>query len=804
MDKQKTTKVIVRIIWLGTLLGVFTLGLIFTLISRGKLGYIPPFDELENPKTNLATEIYSADGNLLGKYYNENRTIVQFEDLSPNVVNALLATEDIRFYSHTGIDFRALSRVAVKSILLGQSAGGGSTISQQLAKNLYRMREKDIVNSHSKIAGKFSTVIMKFQEWVTAAKLERNYTKDEIMVMYLNTVSFGHNAFGIKSAAYTFFGKTPDSLSIDEAAILVGLLKAPTKYSPILNPENAVYRRNTVYNQIKRYQKNLHKITGWNIKPKTYFDSLKNEPIKISYHKQTHNEGLATYFREYLRTYINSTEPQRENYPDWNIQQFIDDSIKWIKDPLYGWCNKNLKPNGDPYNIYRDGLKIYTTINSKMQEYAENAVSMHLGKDDNPLQEAFEKQLKYFRNPPFANKLGKKDIDKIITRSMRRSERWHVMQKNGASETKILKAFKKPIRMSVFSWKGDIDTTMSPIDSVLYYKKFLRAGFVSIEPETGNVRAYVGGINYNHFKFDHVMVSRRQVGSTFKPFVYTLAMMPGGYSPCYKIQNIPYTIQVWSNGKKKDYTPTFSKSSFDDKMISLKMGLALSLNQISSWVIKQYGPEAVIKVARSMGVESPLPPVYSLCVGAAEVKLVEMVSAYCTYANKGVHVSPVLVTKIEDRYGNVLSTFTTHKNQAIDENTAYRVIELMRGVVQFGTSVRMRTTYKLTNDIAGKTGTTNDNSDGWFIGVTPHLVSGAWVGGEERSIRFSSTALGQGANMSLPIVALFLQQVYSDPSLPYKTTDVFQKPAISDGVVSDCNDFHDESDNNSNNYNIDF
>ncbi len=804
MDKQKTTKIIVRIIWIGTLLGVFTIGLILTLISSGKLGYIPPFDELENPKTNLATEIYSSDGVILGKYYNENRTIVQFEDLSPNVVNALLATEDIRFYSHSGIDFRALSRVLVKSLLLGQSAGGGSTISQQLAKNLYRMREKEIVHSRSKIGEKFSMVIQKFQEWVTAAKLERNYTKDEIMVMYLNTVTFGHNAYGIKSAANTFFGKSPDSLSIDQAAILVGLLKAPTKYSPILNPDNAFRRRNTVYAQIERYQRRLHRLTGWKIKPKSYFDSLEKLPIKVDYHKQSHNEGLATYFREFLRTYLTAHKPQRKNYPSWNYQKFIDDSTNWVRDPLYGWCNKNLKPNGEPYNIYRDGLNIYTTINSRMQRYAENAVAMHLGKGKEPLQVAFEKQMRYFRNPPFANNVSKKDVEKILKRSMLRSERWHVMRNEGVSEKKIKQSFFKPVKMTVFSWKGDIDTVMTPFDSIMYYKKFLRAGFVSIEPETGNVRAYVGGIDFNYFKFDHVMVSRRQVGSTFKPFVYTLAMMPGGYSPCYKVQNIPYTIQVWNNGKKKDYTPKFSKSRFDDQMISLKMGLALSLNQISAWVIKQYGPEAVIKVARSMGIESPLPVVYSLCVGAAEVKLEEMVSAYCTFANKGVHVSPIFVTKIEDRYGNVLASFTPTKNQAIDENTAYRVIELMRGVVQFGTSVRLRIKYKLTNDIAGKTGTTNDNSDGWFIGVTPHLVSGAWVGGEERSVRFASTALGQGANMALPIWALYMQQVYADPTLPYKKTDVFQKPAISDGVISNCDDFHDESDNNNSTNNIDF
>lgn len=803
MNKPKLTKIIVRLIWIGTLLGILTLTLIFTLINRGIIGYIPSFEDLENPKTNLATEVYSADGELLGKFYNENRTIVEFKGLSPNIVNSLLATEDIRFYKHTGIDMRALGRVMVKTILLGKSAGGGSTITQQLAKNLYRMREKKIVKKQSFLARKFSLVIMKFQEWVTAVKLERNYTKDEIMVMYLNTVTFGHNAYGIKSASNIFFGKSPDSLKIEEAAVLIGLLRAPTYYSPILNPDRSKIRRNTVISQIEKYQKKLHKINGFKIHPKSYYDSLRNLPLVIHYHKQTHNQGLATYFREYLRLYVTATKPKLEDYPSWNKNQYYEDSALWQTDPLYGWCNKNLKPDGTPYNIYRDGLKIYTTIDSRMQQYAENAVAWHLGTGPEPLQKAFEKQLKYSKNPPFSNKLTSKQVKEIINRTMRRTDRWITMKRNGIPEKKIIESFHQPVRMTVFSWNGDIDTVMTPYDSILYYKKFLRAGLVSIEPQTGFIRAYVGGLNYNYFKYDHVMVARRQVGSTFKPFVYTLAMMPGGYSPCYQVQNIPYTIDVWDNGRKKAYTPTFSKSKFDDQLITLKTGLALSLNQISAWVIKQYGPEAVIKIARSMGVKSPLPPVYSLCVGAAEVKLIEMASAYCTFANKGVHVSPIFVTKIVDKYGNVLATFTPKKNQAIDENTAYKMIVLMRGVVQYGTSVRLRLKYKITSDIAGKTGTTNDNSDGWFIGIAPKLVTGVWVGGEERSIRFYSTALGQGANMALPIFAKYMQQIYNNKNLPYKPTDVFEKPSGLDESEINCDDFNNNN-SNINNTTIDF
>lgn len=795
MATKKSTKIIVWLIWAAAILPILTLTIIFWGISHGKIGYIPDFAELENPQSNLATEIYSADDVLLGKYYNENRTVVQFEDLSPNLVNALIATEDIRFYEHSGIDFRALMRVAVKTVILRQDAGGGSTISQQLAKNLYKMREVEIVKGDSKIARSWGKVLMKFQEWVTATKLEKNYTKDEILVMYLNTVSFGHNAFGIKSAAYTFFGKSPGDLEIEEAAILVGLLRAPTYYSPLLNPENAFGRRNTVLFQMERYQDELNKYTGWNKLPKSTFDSLKTQEIQISYHKQTHNEGLATYFREHLRGYLNATKPQWDNYASWQKTQFWEDSLLWEVDELYGWCSKNLKPDGEKYNIYKDGLRIYTTINSHMQEYAENAVSKHLGTGDEPLQELFYKTLESYSKRPFHWKVSEEQIEQIMTATMKRSERWHTMRAHGSSDEEILNSFYKEVPMSVFSWNGYIDTVMTPYDSILYYKEFLRAGFVSIEPETGNVRAYVGGIDYNHFKYDHVMVARRQVGSTFKPFVYTLAMMPGGYSPCYKVQNIPYTIDVDKGIKKEAWTPKFSPSKFDDKMISLQLGLALSLNQISAWVIKQYKPESVIELVRDMGIRSPLDPVYSLCVGAGEVKLIEMVSAYCTYANKGVHVAPVTVTRIEDRYGNVLATFTPEKNQAMDENTAYRVVELMRGVVKYGTSTRLWYKYKLKADIAGKTGTTNDNSDGWFIGVTPHLVSGAWVGGEERSIRFASTTHGQGASMALPIWAFYMQQVYADPTLPYKKDDVFERPSMDDGVETDCNEYYDDSDN---------
>ncbi len=800
MDANKRDKIVkwvIRIMWAGLIFGFLFIFIVIGLIASGNLGFIPPFDELENPKSSLASEVISSDGQVLGKYYVENRTIVHFDSLSPNIINALLATEDIRFYKHSGIDMRSLARVLVKSILLGKSAGGGSTITQQLAKNLYRMREKLKIPPKNLISKIWRIIIMKFQEWVTAAKLEKNYTKEEILVMYLNTVPFGHNAYGINSASYIFFGKSPNSLKLEEAAVLVGLLRAPTKYSPILHPENSIKRRNTVISQIQKYQKELHKITGWKIKPASYFDSLRALPLKISYHKETHNEGIATYFREYLRLYLTAKKPQWKDYPKWNKQKFYDDSLKWVTDPFYGWCNKNHKPDGTPYDIYRDGLRIYVTINSRMQLYAEQAVAEHMKE----LQALFYKRIntRYRKGSPFDPRLSKKDIEKIMYNSMRRSARWADMKRSGKTDKEIIDVFKnKKFKMKVFSWNGDIDTFMTPYDSIMYYKKILRAGLVSIEPQTGKIRAYVGGIDFNYFKYDHVSLSRRQVGSTFKPFVYTLAMMPGGYSPCYKVPNVPVTINVEENGKKKPYTPKFSKSKFDGQMITLKMGLALSLNQISAWVMKQYKPENVIKLVRKMGITSPLEPVYSLCVGSGEVTLLEMTSAYCTYANKGIHVDPIFIEKIEDRYGNILATSVPKKTQVIDENTAYRVLSLMKGVVEFGTAARLRYKYGFTNyeNIAGKTGTTNNNSDGWFIGITPHLVTGVWVGGEERSVRFLSTALGQGASMALPIWAYYMKKVYADPSLPYKPTDKFEKPTVDDGIPVDC-----DKENENNTYN---
>ncbi len=781
MAKINKRKIFVILFWSAIVVPVLFITTIFTLISTGSMGFMPSFEELENPKSNLASEVYTEDGKLLGKYYRENRTVISFEDVSPLVVNALIATEDVRFFEHSGIDGKALTRVAY-GVITGNRKGGGSTITQQLAKNLF---PRDKTKYDSKIAKAWNMSITKFKEWVTAVKLERNYTKEEIMVMYLNTVTFGSETFGIKAAARTFFDTSPDSLKIEEAAVLVGLLKAPSAYSPVYKPKKSLSRRNTVINQMEKY----------NFITAAEADSLKEIPINLKYKVQSHNRGLGTYFREYMRITLHAKRPERKNYASWQDQMFYEDSLEWVNNPVYGWCNKNVKPNGLKYDLYKDGLRIYTTINSSMQTYAEQAVCEHLA---GKLQPLFYQKSKNNKNGPYAWNMREDQLKSIQTSSIRRSERYRVLKKAGKDSTAIWEDFKTPAKMRIFKWIDkklvndstavyytDVDTTMTPLDSILYYKYFLRAGFMSMDPNTGHVKAYVGGMNYRHFKYDHVKVAKRQVGSTFKPFVYTLAMMDG-YSPCHEIPNIPYTITM-KNGQPP-YTPQFSSSNIKSAKISLKVGLANSLNQIAAWVMKQYNPEAVLKIAKAMGVRSHIDPVPAICVGSAEVTLFEMVGAYSTFANKGFYTEPIFVSRIEDKNGNTIATFKPKRSEAIDEQTAFMMIELMKGVVQMGTSVRLRYTYKLNNEIAGKTGTTNNNSDGWFIGITPNLVSGAWVGGEERSIHFASTTYGQGASMALPIWALYMQKVYKDESLGVKK-ERFKRPTQDMDVETDCSKY---------------
>ncbi|MDD3878084.1 MAG: transglycosylase domain-containing protein [Bacteroidales bacterium] len=730
----------IKIFWLSCLITFIIPILLFILISLGAFGFMPSFEELENPKSNLASQIYSADGELLGTYYIENRSNVNFKDISPNVINALIATEDIRFEDHSGIDFRGLGRVFVKNFIFRKkSAGGGSTITQQLAKNLFPRKPK---------ASKIELVITKFKEWVTAIKLERNYSKQEIAAMYLNVVDFGSHAFGIKSAAATFFGKDPSVLTIEEAAVLIGLLKAPTWFSPVRNYDRSIARRNVVLGQMQKY----------NFITETELDSISELPINLSkYQVKDHHSGLATYFREYLR------------------KQLIE------------WSKTALKPDGTPYNIYKDGLKIYTTIDSRMQKYAEEAVSEYMG---NELQPQFFNHWKGYKNAPFDRMLSDEDVQRLIRLSVKRSDRYISLKAQGVSEDSINVIFNTPIPMTVFSWKGDLDTIMSPLDSIWYHKHFLHTGLMAMEPKTGFVKAYVGGINYRFFQFDHVKISKRQVGSTFKPFVYTLAMQEGEFSPCSKVPNVPVTFEMFDGSR---WTPKNSNDAREGEMVTLKWALANSVNYISAYLMKRYSPQAVVQIARKMGVTSPIDEVYSICLGTPDLTVYEMVGAYSTFVNKGVYVEPIFITKIEDKNGNIIQNFLPKTQEAMNEETAYLMIELMKGVVESGTSVRLRYRYGLTNPIAGKTGTTQNNSDGWFIGLTPDLAAGVWTGGEDRSIRFRSINFGQGAHMALPIWALFMKKVYADRTINISQGD-FEKPENL-SIETDCNTYEQQHHN---------
>ncbi len=746
------------------MLFVFVITL-FILISNDVFGPMPSFAELENPRSNVASEVISEDHKLLGTYYVQNRTFVNYENLSPHLVNALIATEDIRFYRHSGIDGRGLIRVFVKTLLMGnKESGGGSTITQQLSKNLFP-RDTSVYNFF--LARYAHLSLSKFKEWITAVKLERNFTKNEIIAMYLNIVPFGSNAYGIKSAAKTFFNKPPDSLSINEAALLVGIVNAPTRYSPVKNPERSLERRNFVLSKLKRY--------GF-INANSY-DSLSRLPLNLTYKIQDQNVGPGTYFREIVRQMMIAKEPKPDNYYSYSMYQA--DSLKWARNPLYGWCNKNSKPDGTPYNLYKDGLKIYTTVNSRMQKYAEEAVSEHLG---GFLQTEFNKEQKEKRFRLFSEDLSDDQVNSILLQAMKQTERYRILRNNGVSLDNIYANFNTKVKMTVFSWKGERDTIMSPLDSIKYYKRFFRAGFMAVDPHSGYIKAYVGGPNFKHFKYDHVIQGKRQVGSTIKPFLYTLAMQEG-YSPCYMIPNVPQTFVEGDS----TWTPKNSGSTkYDGKMVTLKWGLANSVNNISAWLIKQFTPQAVADIIKKMGVTSEVKAVNSIMLGTSEISVYEMVGAYSTFANKGVHIEPILVTRIEDKNGNVLSTFTPQKSEAISEQTAYLMINLMEGTINRGTGIRIRSVYNLPGPIAGKTGTSQNHSDGWFMGLLPNLVAGTWVGAEDRSVHFAALKLGQGASMALPIYALFLKKVYNDPSLNIYPGDQWPKPLVFKKFNLDC------------------
>lgn len=726
--------------------GVLLVVLIFWMITKGWLGYLPPLDELQNPKNRFATEVFSSDMQSLGRFYRkENRVGVTYDQISPYMIDALIATEDARFYNHTGVDAKGLTR----AILMLGRAGGGSTITQQLAKQLWSPRANNI----------FERALQKPIEWVIATKLERLYSKEEILTMYLNQFDFLYNAVGVKSAAQVYFSTTPADLKIEEAATLVGLCKNPALYNPIRRPERALARRNTVLGQMCKYDY---------ITPEVR-DSLQALPIEIKYQSVDHKQGLAPYFREYLRGVLTAKQPKASNYPEWNKQQYEIDLKQWKENPLYGFCNKNHKPDGTPYDLYQDGLRIYTTIDSRMQQYAEEAVNEHI----QALQKDFYKEKKGKSYAPFSRDLSREEIDGIMNRAMRQTDRYRAMKKDGKSETEIREAFNTPVEMRVFSYNGMIDTVMTPLDSIRWNKYFLRCGFMSMDPHTGAVKAYVGGPNFAQFQYDMVNTGRRQIGSTVKPYLYTLAMDEGMW-PCDSTVNDSVTL-IDGNGVR--WTPRDTHVKNRGEMVTLNWGLQQSSNWITAYLMSLYTPEQLVRLMRSFGIEGQLDPVVSICLGPCEVSVKEMVDAYTTFPNKGIRVEPLYVTRIEDNNGNVLATFTPKTYEIISETTAYKMIYMLRNVMDHGTGVRARLRYGLKAPMGGKTGTSQNNSDGWFVGFTPSLVSGVWVGGEDRSIHFDRMALGQGANMALPIFSLYMQKVYADPNLGYDTAEQFDVPA---------------------------
>lgn len=745
-------KAFIRFLWILLLLMVLTGSLGFVAIWNGWIGYMPPVRDLQNPINRYATQIFSADGKVIGtwNYNKENRIVIPYSQVSPHLVDALVATEDVRFYEHSGIDFLALGRVILKNIILGnKNAGGGSTITQQLAKQLYSEKAESMMERF----------FQKPIEWVIAVKLERNYTKEEIIALYLNYFDFLHNAVGIKTASNTYFGKEPIDLTIPEAATLIGLCKNPSYYNPVRYPGRCVSRRNVVLGQMKK--------AGYlsDADCKQYSETK----LALNFQRRDHKDGAATYFREFLRQWMTARKPVRSSYPDWNKGQYVIDSIAWETDPLYGWCNKNLNKEGKPYNLYTDGLKVFTTIDSRMQRYAEESVYSHVGKF---LQPAFDKEKANQSTAPFTKALTKEQVRQIMNRSIMQSERYLTMKAAGKTKEEILASFKKPVDMTVFTYHGEKDTVMSPLDSIRYYKSFLRAGFMSMDPKTGFVKAYVGGLNYTHFMYDMVMGGRRQVGSAIKPFLYALAM-ENGFSPCDRVPNVRRTYMVAG----KPWTPRNSSHRRYGEMVTLKWALAQSNNWISAYLMSKLNPRQFVGLLHSFGINNPeIYPSMSLALGPCEVSVAEMVSAYTTFVNHGIRTAPVFVSKIEDNNGNVIARFQPIMNEVISQESANKMLVLLQAVVDGGTAGRVRFRYNIDGQIGAKTGTTNRNSDAWFVGFTPQLVSGCWVGGEDRDIHFDSMRMGQGATMALPIWAYYMKKVYRDKTLGYSPEVTFDFP----------------------------
>jgi len=754
-------KAFIHFLWTLLVLTFVAGAAAFTAIWNGWIGYMPPVEDLQNPINRFATQVYSSDGKVLGtwNFNRENRICVSYSDLSPHLVHALISTEDARFFEHSGIDFIALARAVVKRGILGQeSAGGGSTITQQLAKQLY-----------SETAGStLERLLQKPIEWVIAVKLERNYTKEEIIALYLNYFDFLHNAVGIKTAANTYFNKEPKDLNVEESATLVGLCKNPSLFNPVRYPERCKERRNVVLDQMRK--------AGYLSVAEC--NEYSDKPLVLDFHRTDHKDGAAPYFREFLRLYMSAEKPDVAEYPEWNRRQYVLDSIAWESDPLYGWCHKNRRKDGKPYNLNTDGLKVYTTIDSRMQRYAEEAVFGHVARY---LQPEFFRENRRKANAPFSEQLTKAQMNGIMARAVRQSDRYRAMKEAGASEEEIKRAFRTPTYMSVFTYHGDIDTTMTPLDSIRYVKSFLRAGFMSMEPQTGAVRAYVGGLSYSHFMYDMVMNGRRQIGSTIKPFLYALAM-ENGFSPCDKVPNVQQTYMVAG----KPWTPRNTSRKRYGELVTLKWGLAQSNNWISAYLMSKLNPQQFVSLLHDFGIDNPdIYPSMSLCLGPCEVSVAEMVSGYSAFVNHGIRTAPLFVTRIEDNEGNVISSFQPRMNEVISEDSANKMLVLLKGVVDGGTAGRLRFKYNIKGDIGGKTGTTNRNSDAWFVGFTPQLVSGCWVGGEDRDIHFDSMRMGQGATMALPIWAYYMKKVYADSTLVYNPNEVFDMPDGYDPCAKD-------------------
>ena len=757
IKRAARTKKMIRTLWTINFCGVALVMLIGVMIYHGYIGYMPPVEGLLNPEDRFASRLFTSDGVEMGRFYQSrnNRVYADYSEISPNVINALIATEDERFMQHSGIDIMALSRVLFKTILLRQkNAGGGSTITQQLAKQLYSP-ESD---------GLMDRFIQKPVEWAIAVKLERYYTKEEIIKMYLNQFDFLNNAVGIKTAAHVYFNTTPDSLKIEQAAMLVGMAKNPSLYNPVRadRKDAAVGRRNVVLQQMLKAD----------LITEAECDSLCALPLDVKFTKVDHKDGIAPYFREAVRLMMQAKEPRRGDYPDWDQQRFVDDSIQWATNPLYGWVEKNPKPDGTKYNIYTGGLRIYTSIDSRMQKYAEEAVIDHL---KNTLQPQFDRE-KGSRGPYTTNsaELGQLTPRKLIDRAIRQSERYRVLKNAGMSDAEIMEEFDKPVDMTVFSYDGgQVQKTMSPRDSVVYQKMFLRAGFMSMDPLTGQVKAYVGGPNFHFFQYDMAGVGRRQIGSTVKPFLYTYAFEEG-FTPCDMFLNAQPSItlptgEVWA--------PRNTGHARIGEMVDLYWALTNSNNWISARLMSELSPSTLARTMHTFGITNHLDPVVSLCLGPCDVSVREMVTAYTAFSNKGLRVDPIYVTKITDNNGNVISEFTPQYTEVMSQEAYFKMVNILQNVINSGTGSRLRRApYNITAVMGGKTGTTNYNADGWFMGFTPNLVSGVWVGGDERYIHFNRMAQGQGAAMALPIYGLYMKKVYADKSLPYSQTLQFPEP----------------------------